>query len=324
MQKNIADSLLDVEKTRIKKDEEILKITKWFGKNYQLIILALPILIFTLIIKYIPMLGVLLAFKDFRFNLGAFNSPWIGFENFEFFLNSPEIFEVTRNTLLYNFSFIIINTVLGIILALLLNTVKKKYALKFYQTSMFLPFFLSYVVVGFIVLAFLNSSLGIMNRIFDIDIQWYQDAKLWVFILPIVQTWKSIGYSTLFYYASLLGISKEYYEAAEIDGATGFKKSWHISLPFLKPVAVVLVLISIGNIFRADFGLFYMVPQQELSPLIYSTTDVIDTYVFRALKINAEIGMSSAVGFFQSTVGFAALVICNWVVKKINSGDGLF
>lgn len=298
------------------------------GRNLELILLASPILIYYIIYKYIPMIGLIIAFKNVKYNLGFLRSPWVGLENFQILVQSDAFFQITRNTILYNLAFIVINNVAAILVALLLNEIKSKTALKVYQTSMFIPYFLSYIIVGYIMFTFLNPTLGILNRLlptFGLEmVDWYQKAKAWIVILPLVNLWKGLGYGTIMFYTVLIGINKEYYEAAAIDGATAAQKAWYVSIPFLKPTVVVLVLISLGNVFRGDFGLFYMVPMQASSPFIYSTTDVIDTYVYRALKMNSDLGMSSAAGLYQSVMGFVTIMICNKIAKRVNDGNGLF
>lgn len=297
-------------------------------KQRDLILLALPVLIYTFIFKYVPMAGLIIAFKNLRYDLGFLKSPWIGLKNFEFLFKSSSFAQFTTNTILYNLAFIILLTILSVIFALLINEISNTKALKIYQTAMFLPYFISFVVVGYIGLTFLNPTLGVVNRALSAygfnPPDWYSKPTAWIFILPLVYIWKNLGYSVIIYYAALMGVNREFYEAAEIDGASKIKQAWHISIPFLKPVMIILILIAIGNIFRADFGLFYMVPQQENSPNIYSTTDVIDTYIYRALKVNGDLGMSSAAGFYQSILGFITLVVCNKVVKRFNDGAGLF
>lgn len=311
--------------TRLEKRENFLIYS---FKQRDLILLALPVLIYTFIFKYIPMVGLLIAFKNLRYDLGFLKSPWIGFKNFEFLFKSSSFAQFTTNTILYNLAFIILITVLSVIIALFLIEIANTKALKIYQTTMFLPYFISFVVVGYIGLTFLNPTLGVVNRIlltYGVNQpDWYSEPAAWIFILPLVYIWKNLGYSVIIYYAALMGINREYYEAADIDGASKIQQAWYISVPFMKPVMIILILISIGNIFRADFGLFYMVPQQENSPNIYSTTDVIDTYIYRALKVNGDLGMSSAAGFYQSVLGFITLFVSNKIVKRFNDGAGLF
>lgn len=308
----------------IKKDIRNKRNT--FIKNKSLLLLTLPMVIFLFIFNYIPMLGVIVAFKRFRYDLGMFKSEWVGLDNFKFFFSTPDAWRITRNTLLYNSVFILLGTLLAVVFALLLFEMKNKHALKYYQTTMFFPHYLSWVVVAFMAYAFLNARSGLLNKwIVNLGmepIDWYNNAKPWIFILPIVSTWKTIGYSTLLYYSNLMGIDYEYFEAAALEGANKWQIATKITLPFLHPLITILLILAIGKIFNADFGLFYQMPMN--SPMLFETTDVIETYVFRALRENGNIGMASAAGLYKSFVGFVLVVTTNAIVRKHDSSRALF
>ncbi|GHV44349.1 sugar ABC transporter permease [Clostridia bacterium] len=295
-------------------------------RNITLLCMALPMLVYTFIFKYLPMGGIVIAFKSYKYNLGILRSPWAGLKNFSFFLTSPDAWRITRNTLGYNLIFLIIGVVVPVVMALLLSEVLSKKTLKAYQTAMFIPHFLSWVVVAFIVYAFLNSQSGLVNQVFKrfgvAPVDWYVKSKPWVGIVIISNTWKTMGMSTLMYYAALMGVDKEYYEAATVEGASKWQLTISITLPFLYPLMTMLTLLGVGSIFTADFGLFYQLPMN--SALLYPTTDVLDTYVFRALKENSNIGMSAAADFFKSIMGFVCVLLSNIVVRRIDPEMSLF
>lgn len=292
----------------------------------QLTILALPAIICLLLFNYLPMFGLILAFKDYRYDKGIFGSEWVGLKNFDFFFKSQDAWKITQNTLWLNFIFII--TVIGgaVILAILLSDVTRKRTLKIYQTAMFFPYFLSWPVVAYIVYAFLNFDLGIFNNILvsigKESIMWYFEADKWPGILTLVNFWKSIGYNTIIFYAGLMAFDPALYEAASIDGANTLQKIMKITIPLLKPLIIMMTLLRLGKIFYADFGLFYMVTRD--TGALYSTTDVIDTYVYRSLRVVGDTGMASAVGFYQAMVGFILVLVANWFVRKYSEESALF
>lgn len=271
------------------------------------------------------MFGLLIAFKDFEYSKGIFGSKWVWFDNFKFFFNSQDAFRITRNTILYNVGFIIIGTVFAVALALILNELGRK-SVKIFQTVFLMPYFLSWVIISFILYAFLNPDLGIINRIITAmggeQIIWYSESKYWPAILVLSNLWKNVGYSSIIYYTGLIGIECTYYEAAEIDGASKLQQIFKISIPMLRPLIILLALLAIGKIFNSDFGLFYFIPMD--SGILYEATDVIDTYVYRALKTIGDIGMSSAAGFYQSVVGFVLVLLSNKLVKKIDENSSIF
>lgn len=298
--------------------------------NKELLILSMPGAIWFLLFAYLPLFGILVAFKKFRLSGGFFTSliesEFVGFDNFKFLFSTNDAWIIVRNTVLYNFTFIILGVVLPVIVALLLNEIRNKGMTKIYQSSMFLPYFLSWVVVSYCLFAFLNPEKGYINAVLQQfgheGVSWYTEKKYWPFIIIFMSQWKGIGYNTVVYLASICGIDKTYYEAAVLDGASKWQQIKFITLPLLKPVITILLIMAVGGIFKADFGLFYQLPKDS-GPL-YPVTNVLDTYIFRALKTNGEIGMSSAAALFQSTVGFVLIMIANKIVSKIDNENALF
>ncbi len=296
-------------------------------KNAQLWLLAAPVIIHMFLFHYLPIFGMTLAFKDYRYDLGIFGSEWNGLDNFRFFFfESEAAFRVTFHTLAYNLTFILLGMAVNVFVALLLNEVRKKWAIKYFQTTMFFPYFMSWVVVAFVVYAMLSPAYGIMNDIVLFfggeKVNWYFKAEVWPIILTTSHLWKWMGYGVLINYAVLIGIDKSYYEAAKIDGASKLQMATKISFPLLIPVILIQFILSMGRIFNADFGLFYQIPQD--SPILYRTTDVIETYVFRALMEMGDIGMGTAVGLYKSVCGLVIVLITNYIVKKVRSESALF
>lgn len=294
--------------------------------NLQYFTLALPAIIFLLVFAYWPMFGIILAFKDFKVPKGIWGSPWVGFKNFEFFFTSQDAWRVTRNTLLLNSLFIVASVTCAVIFALIMYEVIKATHVKLYQTVSIIPSFLSWVVVGYIVYVFLDPAKGTVNQLIVAlggnGISWYNEPQYWPIILMFSKIWQGVGIGSIIYYAALMGVDSELFEAAEIDGANKLQRILHISLPQITPVITIMTILEIGKIFRADFGLFYNVTRNVGA--LYPTTDVIDTYIFRALMTQGNIGMSGAVSLFQSVVCFAMLLIANWIVKKIEPDNSLF
>nr|WP_081417658.1 ABC transporter permease subunit [Paenibacillus sp. Soil522] len=289
--------------------------------------MIIPGMIYLIINNYLPMFGVIIAFKDINYAKGILGSDWIGFKNFEYLFKTADAWIITRNTILYNGSFIIINTVMAIGVAILLNEVKKKLASRFYQSVILLPYLISMVVVGYLGLSMMNVESGFINKqilpLLGIDpISWYAESKFWPYILTLVNIWKNVGYLCIIYLASIIGIDNEYYEAATIDGANKWQQIRSITVPLIMPTIVIMTLLAIGRIFYSDFGLFYQVPLNS-GPL-QPTTDVIDTYVYRGLMTLGDIGMSSAAGLYQSVVGFVLVLVANYVVSRKNRDQALF
>lgn len=298
---------------------------KTFRKNWELLLLALPAVIYFLVFCYAPMGGVVLAFKYYNYVQGIFGSKWVGFDNFKFFFLSNDALRITRNTLLYNAAFIFFDTVIGVALALMLYEIKNKIAIKYYQTTMILPHFLSWVIIGYISYALLNPNYGMFNKILSVfgkaPVDWYSTQAAWPFILLGFQVWQCIGLKVIMFYASIMGIDASLFEAAKIDGANKWQQIRYISIPNLVSIIVILTILAIGGIFRGDFGLFYQIPRDV--GLLYPVTDVIDTYVYRGMT-NGDIGVTSAVGLFQSFVGMVLVLVTNGIVKKISPEHVLF
>ncbi|MGL5295706.1 MAG: ABC transporter permease [Culicoidibacterales bacterium] len=306
------------------------KQMKTFKRNRTLFMLTLPATIWYFVFAYLPMVGVLLAFKRYRVNGGFFNSlftsEWVWFDNFKFLFSSSDAWLITRNTVLYNIVFIVLGIVLPILLAIGINELLNKRLAKFYQSMLFLPYFISWVVVSYFVYAFLSPESGWINGLLtqmgSDPISWYSEAKYWPFIIIFMGVWKTLGYNIVVYLAAICGIDQTYYEAAMLDGATKWQQIRYITIPLLKPVIIILFILAVGRIFNADFGLFYQVTRD--SGALYSVTNVIDTYVYRGLMTLGEVGMSSAAALYQSAVGLVLILITNKIIKKIDKDQALF
>lgn len=315
----------------IKKEQANLTInrkSKWrtFRDNFELSVMLIPGILFFLIFSYIPMFGVIIAFKDYRNNLGILGSKWVGLRNFKFFFTSQDAWRIARNTIGYGLVFIILGIVCSVTIAILLYEIKNKFAIKFYQTTMILPHFLSWVIVGYITYILLEPNMGILNQILQLfgmkGIDWYLEPKYWVVILPLVNVWKTVGLNCIMYYAALMGVDEQLFEAATVDGASKWKQIKYITIPSLVPLMTVLTILHVGNIIKGDFGLFYNIPRNV--GLLYPTTDIIDTYIYRGLQTGDDIGITTAVGLFQSFVGLVMVVATNKIVKKISPENSLF
>lgn len=297
-----------------------------YKKFFPLYLMALPGIVYLFINNYMPLPGLVLAFKNYNARKGIYGSDWIGLKNFKFLFATNDAFIITRNTLCYNLVFIIVNTAAAIAVAIILSELTHKIK-KFYQSVILLPYMLSMVIVSYLVFGFLSMENGFVNHsILEplglAPVAWYTEKKYWPFILTIVNTWKTAGYSSLLYIAAITGIDDTLYEAAKIDGAGKFQQIWRITLPSLVPTIITLALLNIGRIFHANFGLFYQVPMNSGS--LFDVTNVIDTYVYRALLKIGNIGMASAAGFVQSVVGFVLVYLSNLLVRKLSPDDALF
>lgn len=293
--------------------------------NLTLLLLCVPGIVCMIIFKYLPMFGVVIAFKDYHPLKGIFGSKWCGFENFEFFFTSESAFRTIRNTILYNAGFLILDLIFGVGIAVLLYFLTSKIGLKIYHTIILIPRFMSMVVIAFIVYAFLSPASGLLNSLIEAfggePIQWYREPQYWPFILPITYVWKSIGAGCLYYYAALTSVDPSLLEAAEIDGATGWQKFRNVLLPELVPVMIMMTILGIGNLFSGEIDLFYQVPRN--SGMLYATTDTINTYTYRAL-IGGMLDKSAAVGLFQSVVGFILVMVTNGIVRKVSPEHSMF
>lgn len=296
------------------------------SKNRVKFLMLTPAVLFYIVLAYIPMLGMVLAFKSYTYDGGFFGSPWVGLNNFKFLFSSGQIFTVTRNTILYNMAFIIINNFLEILMAIILSEIAGKFFKKVTQSIMFLPYFISWVVVGAFIFNLFNYEYGALNtflksiNLAPVDV--YSNGGIWKYIIVAFSAWKTVGYGTVVYLASIMGIDAEMFEAADIDGANIFHKIMKITLPCLKPTMVVLVLLSLGNIMRGDFAMFYQIVGNN--SMVLPQTDVIDTFVVRSLMDMQEFGMSSAAGLYQSIFGFFLIMTVNWVIKRIDKDYALF
>lgn len=291
-----------------------------------LYLLALPGLVYLFINNYLPMAGLVIAFKKVNFRLGIWKSPWAGFENFRYLFATKDAWIITRNTILYNLVFIALGLIVSVTLAIGLSDMKKKKLRSLYQGSFLIPYIISYVVVSYLVYAFLGTN-GLMNKTILPALgkkpeNWYLTSKWWPYILVFVNTWKNAGYATVIYMATILGFDGSLFEAADLDGATSWQKIRFITLPLLKPTMITLTMLNVGRIFYSDFGLFYQVPQN--SGAILDVTNVIDTYVYRGLLQLGDISMSSAAGLYQAVVGFIVILGANLLVKKFSPEDALF
>ncbi len=297
-----------------------------FRKNFELLLLCIPALAGYILFAYVPMFGLIMAFKDYKFARGIWGSRWIGLRNFEFLFRSVDLTRIVRNTVCYSLTFIFVGLLCNVLIALLLNEVAhNRRALKYYQTTMIFPNFLSWVIVGYVTYAVFNPSLGVLNQARNVlglaRLDVYMEPRYWPGILVFVNMWKGLGMGSMFYFAALIGIDESLYEAAKIDGANRLRQIFHISLPGLVPLMTIMSILAMGSVFRGDFGLFYQIPRDV--SLLYEATDIIDTYVFRGLQ-SSNYGMASAVGFVQSVVGLFMVTAANAVVRKISPENSMF
>lgn len=305
-----------------KKKKRLLAVKK----HLPLYLMALPGLAYLFINNYMPLPGLVLAFKNFNARKGVYGSDWAGLENFKFLFSTQDAFIITRNTLLYNLVFIILNAVCAIAVAIILSELTHKIK-KVYQSVILLPYMISMVIVSYLVFGFLSPENGFINKTIlsalNMEpISWYMEKEYWPFILVFVNIWKGLGYNSIIYLSSIIGFDRSYYEAALIDGASKWKQIRYITLPLLKPTIIMLSLLAIGRIFYSDFGLFYQVPMN--SGALYAVTNTIDTYVYRGLLELGDISLSAAAGFYQSLVGFVLVLTTNLIVRKIDPESSLF
>lgn len=296
-------------------------------RYWPMYIMLLPGFVYLVINNYIPMAGITVAFKQYNVRDGIYKSPNVGLKNFEFLFKTNDAWLITRNTILYNLVFIVLDAALAIAVAIILNEIVSKKAKQFYQTVILIPFLISMVVVSYLVFAFLSNGNGFINNTvlpaFGMDaVDWYNQAKYWPFLLILVHVWKALGYNCILYYATICGIDNSLYEAAAVDGANRWQRIKNVTLPSIKSTIIILTLMNLGNIFRSDFGLFYQVPMN--SGALLEATNTIDTYVYRGLMQTNNIGMSSAAGVYQSIVGCILVLTANLIVRRIDSDSSLF
>jgi putative aldouronate transport system permease protein len=295
-------------------------------KKYRaLLLMALPCVIVLVLNAYLPLFGLTIAFKNFNYQ-DRFASPWVGLENFKFLFATDAAWRITRNTIGYNMAFIFLGLVANVAVAIGLNEIKNRRAKKLYQTAVVLPNFLSMVVIAYVVYALLSTkgfvNAGVLERLGAAPVAWYSEPRYWPYILIFTKLWNSVGYGSVIYIAALTGIDAQLYEAACIDGASKWQQTRYITIPSLTTMMTISVILQLGSIIRGDFGLFLQIPME--SPQLYPVTDVVDTYVYRALISMNDIGMSSAASFYQSMVGFVMVILANLVVRRIDKNQAIF
>lgn len=306
----------------------MIKKKKIRWKQYlPIYLLALPGIIYMICNNYLPMFGIVIAFKKLNFAKGILASPWCGLKNFEFLFKSSTAFTMIRNTICYNVLWLILGHVLAIASAILLNEITNRFRARFYQRVILLPYLMSWVVVSYLVFAFLSADTGMFNNsilkpLGIAPVNWYSESKYWPFILTFVNHWKNNGYTMIVYFASIVGISQDYYEAAMLDGATKWQQIKHITIPQLVPTIITLMILSVGRIFASDFGLFYQIPRN--TGALYNATQTIDVYVYNALMQRSDYGMASAASVFQSIVGFLMVMVTNAIVRKVSRENAMF
>ena len=291
-------------------------------RHWELYAMMLPGMIYLIVNNYIPMAGLVVAFKKYNYKDGIWGSDWAGLSNFKYLFSTRDAALMIRNTLGYNLVFIVTGTVFAIVVAIILNEIRAKVPKKIYQVFILIPYLISMVVVSYIVFAFLSTDSGFINKTFGTHINWYMTAKYWPAIFVIVNLWKCFGYNSIIYYATVIGIDSSLYEAAVVDGASRWQRIWHVTLPGLKTTIITLTLLAIGRVFYSDFGLFYQVPQN--SGLLYDVTTTIDVCVYKGLMLLNDVGRSAAAGFFQSICGFILVLTANLVVNKVDKDNALF
>ncbi|MFC5470730.1 ABC transporter permease [Cohnella suwonensis] len=294
--------------------------------NRILFLMLLPTVAFFLVNNYAPMVGIYYAFIRFDFNSNMFNSPFIGLKNFEFLWKSGKLTSLTVNTLAYNIAFIGLGNIFSISVAILLNEIRSKWFKKITQSVLFLPYFVSFVILSVIIFNLFNFEHGMLNSTLKslgmapVDV--YSQPHTWIWLILFFYLWKNLGYSMVIYLAAITGISDDYYEAAKIDGANAFQRARHITLPMLKTTFMILLLFAIGSIMKGQFDLFYQLVGNN--GLLYETTDILDTYVYRSLKVTFDFGISTAAGVYQSIFGFVLIMVVNGIIRKINPDYALF
>lgn len=302
-------------------------------KNLVLLTMVLPGVIWLILLRYLPMFGIVIAFKNYKIYSKApslvnniLHSEWAGLDKFKFMFKTTDAWRMISNTIGYNALWIILGLIISVAFAIMLKEITNKFVAKTYQTLMFFPYFLSWVVAGLFLLAFLDPTRGLLVHLqknMGLEVtNWYSDTKPWPILLTIANLWKNVGYSTILYLAAVTGIDSTQYEAASIDGASKWQQIRYVTIPFLRPMIVILLILNVGKIFNADFGLFWYVPKNS-GPLI-PVTQVVDTYVYRALMATGDEAMSSAAGLLQNCVNFICLIITNTIVRRLDKDSSLF
>ncbi len=300
-------------------------VKEWLQNRY-LYLMALPALAALFVFSYMPMFGLIMAFKDFTPRKGILGSPFVGFKNFKFLFATSDLWRITRNTVGYNLIFIVLNLVMAVLLAVLLSQINSRRSAKLFQTIYIMPHFLSMAIVSIILIAFVDVRSGYLNMIrqnLGLTFKdFYADTKPWPYMLVFINMWKGVGYSAVVYLAAITGISQEYYEAAMLDGASKYQQFRFITLPHLRAMMSILLIMAVGGIFRGDFGLFYLVPKD--SGRLYAVTDIIDTYIYRAMLTLNNPGMATAAGLYQSVVCFILVLVANKIVATLEPDHAMF
>lgn len=295
-------------------------------KNRIFLLLLLPAVVYVLIFSYTPMIGVVMAFKQYNFTQGLFASPWVGLKNFKFLMVSNKLWPLTRNTLLYNLAFISIGMVMEVGFAVIINEMRCRWFKKVFQSFIFLPYFISWVIASAVVQTLLDYDFGLISRTLKSlglpMVNVYVDARPWPFLLVFFRMWKGVGYGSIVYLSAISGIDAEMYEAADIDGANSWQKLFSITLPNLVPTMVIMFLLACGQIFRGDFGMFYQLIGNN--GVLLEVGDILDLYIYRAMAGNANLGYGAAAGLYQSVLCFVTILLANFVVKKIQPDYTLF
>jgi len=288
--------------------------------------MLIPAIVYIVVFSYLPMAGIVIAFKKFNYVKGIFGSDWVGLNNFKFLFSSNKLWFLTRNTLLYNLAFIFLGIFVQVAFAVMINEVRIRRYKRVFQSFIFLPYFISWVVVAAMVQATLGYEYGMVNRLLEAlgmqRLNLYESANPWPVLLVLIYLWQSTGYGSIVYMASITGISQELYEAASIDGANLWQRIRHVTLPGLKPTIIIMFLLALGQVFRGDFGLFYQMVGNNA--LLLPKTDILDLYVYRALASTSDLGMASAAGFYQSLLCFITIMTVNGIIKKVQPEYSLF
>ena len=297
-----------------------------FKKNKPLFVMILPAVVLTVVMAYLPMSGLILAFKNYRFDLGVFGSDWNGIENFRYLFESGTGWLITKNTIVYNLVNLITSQLLAIIIAIFISEINKKFFKKISQSLIFLPYFISWVIVGTFVFAIFNYETGLLNSIIKAlggdPVNVYEMPGIWPVIIACFNSWKWCGYNSVIYIAAIVGVDAEIYEAASVDGANIFQRIRNITLPSIRATIITMLLLNVGRILRGDFEMFYQIVGQNGQ--LFNATDVIDTYVFRYLLQNSNLGMSAAASLYQSVLCFVIIIVVNRIVKKVDESNALF
>ena len=301
-------------------------ILRQLADSKVLLLMCVPAIIFFIVFNYAPLPGTWIAFTNFNYRDGIFGSPFVGLKNFEFLLKSGQLWQLTRNTILYNLAFIVLGNLLQIAIAVMLNEIRSVFFKKISQAAMFLPFFISSVLVGVIAFNLLNYDTGALNALIKQTggdpIKIYSTAGAWPLIIITVHLWQSTGYGSIVYFAAIMGIDRSLYEAATVDGASAWQRIRYVPLPSLKPTFIILVLFSLGGIMHGNFGLFWNLVGNNAA--LFATTDIIETSVYRMVLSQNNFTTSTAVGLYQSLFGFALVMTVNWIVRRINNDYALF